>query len=305
MTRRQLGFVFGVLAALSAVWISVRERDSSPEEFLDLGALIDRSVSQFRISQPDSSTARFQLIDGHWTVNGYPAEDSLVENLLAQLDTLPQARLVARSPATHERLGVAVETALRVEIGPTAKSDALFLLLGNSGPEGRFVRLSDRPEVFVISEAAGEELLREAFLWRNPTIVTVDTASLSRIVIHRGSSPPFAMDRDELGAWLVDGIRADTTVMSTFFEMLADFRATGFPADSFVYAVDFDRPDAILDLHLGATLTDVPTVSLLFASVPTRNEVLVRRADNPIVYAVDSWRANFLTAGRTRFLSPD
>ena len=299
-----MGFVFGVLAALSAVWISVRERDSSPEEFLDLGAMIERNVSQFRISQPDSSTARFQLIDGHWTVNGYPAEDSLVESLLAQLDTLPQARLVARSPATHERLGVAAETALRVEIGPTAKSNAVFLL-GNSGPEGLFVRLPDRPEVFVVSEAAVQELLREEFLWRNPTIVSVDTASLSRIVIHRGSSPPFAMDRDEQGAWLVDGIRADTSAMSTFLEILADFQATGFPADSFVYAVDFDRPDAILDLHLGATLTDVPSVSLLFASVPTRNEVLVRRADNPVVYAVDSRRANFLTAGRSRFLSPD
>jgi len=266
--------------------------------------MIERNVSEFRITHPDTPDLRFQLIEGHWTVNGYPAEGSLVESLLAQLDTLPQARLVARSPATHERLGVAVETALRIEIGPTAKSDAVFLL-GNSGPEGQFVRLPDRPEVYVVSEAAVQDLLRGEFLWRDPTIVSLDTASVSRIVIHRGSSLPFSIIQDELGVWLVDGIRADTTAMSTFFEMLADFRATGFPTDSFVYAVDFDRPDAILDLHLDATLTDVPTVSLLFASVPTRSEVLVRRADNPIVYAVDSRRANFLIAGRTRFLNPD
>jgi hypothetical protein len=66
--------------------------------------------------------------------------------------------------------------------------------------------------------------------------------------------------------------------------------------------VDFDQPNAILDLYLGVDLTGAPTVSLLFASIPDRTDVLVRRADNPIVYAVDARRANLLTAGRTRLI---
>lgn len=301
MTRRQLGTVFGVLAALSAVWLSIRDQGSSSEKSLDLGAMIERNVSELLITPPDTSAVRFQLIAGHWTVNGYPAKDSLVESLLARLDTLPQARLVARSPATHERLGVTVETAVRIEIGPTANPGTVFLL-GNSGPEGQFVRLPDRPEVFVVPEAAIRDIKREAFRWRDLTIVAVDTASVSRIEVHHGSDLPYTVSRGELGGWLMDGMPADTTVMRAFLETVADLQATGFPADSFVYAVDFDQPSAILNLYFGVDLTDVPTVSLLFASIPTRSDVLVRRADDPIVYAIDSRRANLLTSGRTRIL---
>jgi len=301
VTLRQLGAVFGILAALAAVWLSVRSKDSSTEPSLDLGALIQLDVDEIRISPPDTSTVQLRLTSGRWTVNGYPAQDSLVRALLGKLDTLPQAHLIARSPATHERLEVTPETATRVEVGSTTGSAVVFLL-GGTGPEGRFVRDPEKTEVFVIPEAAVQDLDREEFRWRDPTIVAVDTASLSRIVVRRGSDQPFALRRNEVGNWHVDGVPADTTAMRIFLETVANMQAIGFPADSFVFAVDFDQPDAILDLYLGSDLTDAPTVSLLFASVPTRTDVLVRRADNPIVYAVDSRRANLLTAGRSRLL---
>ena len=301
MTRRQLGFVFGILVALSAAWLTVRDRASSSGESLDLGAMVGRNVSQLRITLPDTSVIRLQLVAEHWTVNGYPARDSLVDDLLAQLDTLPEARLIARSPTTHKRLGVAAETAIRVELGPAASPDAV-LLLGSLGPEGRFVRLPDQPEVFVVPEAAIQDLNRPEFRWRDPTIVAVDTASLNRIVIRRGSSRSVSVSRDETGAWLVDGTAADTMVMRVLLESVADLRTTGFPADSFVFAVDFDQPSAILDLYVGPDRPDIPPISLLFASIPTRDDVLVRRADNPIVYAIDSRRANLLTSGRSRLI---
>ncbi len=304
MTRRQLGVVFGLLAALVGVWLSVQARSPSSENRgtgLDLGAMIDRDVSRVSITPPDTSAIRLQLVDGRWTVNGYPAQDSLVEVLLTRLDTVPPARLVARSPVNHERLGVDAETARRIEIGLAGRPDAVFLL-GGSGPEGRFIRLPDHPEVYVVPAVAVLDLDRNEFRWRDPTVVTVDTASLSRLVVHRGPDPSVEVIRDSLGVWQVDGTPADTAVMRTLLATVADLQATGFPADSFVYAVDFDRPDAILDLHLGTNPTDAPYVSLLFASVATRSDVLVRRANDPIVYAIDSRRANLLTAGRTRLL---
>ncbi len=304
MTRRQLGVVFGLLAALFVVWLSVQARDPTsgePGNSLDLGATIDRDVSRLSIMPPDTAAIHLQLVDGRWTVNGYPAQDSLVEVLLARLDTMPPARLVARSSVNHERLGVDAATARRIEIGPTGRPDAVFLL-GGSGPEGRFVRLPDHPEVYVVPAVAVLDLDRNEFRWRDPTVVSVDTASLSRLVMHRGSDPAVEVIRDSMGVWQVDGTPADTVLMRTLLETLADLQATGFPADSFVYAVDFDRPDAILDLHLGTEPSGAPYVSLLFASVATRSEVLVRRADDPIVYAIDFRRANLLTAGRARLL---
>ncbi len=302
MTRRQLVLVFGILAALSAVWISMRDRESPVAESLDLGAMIERDVSAIRIKPADTSAIRLQLVKDRWTVNGYPANDSLVESLLGQLDTLPPARIIARNSATHGRLGVDAATAIRVEFGPEASPGAVFLL-GGSGPEGRFIRLPDQSEVFVVPGTALQDLDLEEYRWRDRTIVTVDTAALSRFVIRRGSNLPVTATRDGTQRWFVDGTPIDTTVMRLWLETVADLQAIGFPADSFVYAVDFDRPDAVLDLYVGVDPADTPSASLLFASIPTRVDVLVRRANDPIVYAIDARRANLLTASRNRFIN--
>jgi len=301
VTRRQLGFVFGVLAALTGAWFALRGDGSGPAgATLDIAAMVGPDVSQIRILKPDSAVIHLGIDDDRWMVNGYPAEDSLLEAMLTRMAAVAPARVIARNPSNHGRLGVASDSAPRVEIGP-AGDPALVFLLGGAGPEGRFVRLPDRPEVYVVEPAAVRDLDRDQVQWRDPTIASVDTASLHRIVIRRGTDPIFDLRRDETGSWQVAGVPADTVLVRVFLETMADLKAAGFPADSFVFAVDFDRPDAILDLYSGALPTDPPSLSLLFATAATRTEVLVRRADDPIAYAIDPATANFLVSGRSRW----
>lgn len=303
VTRRQLGFVFGVLAALFAAWFAVRGSgvgSGRTDAGLDVAAAVGSGVSQVRLSDPDSTVILLELIADSWMVNGYPAMDSLLQVMLTRMATLRPARVVARNPANHDRLGVTSDSARRVEIGP-ANDPVLVFLLGGTGPEGRFIRLPDRPEVYVVDGAALRDLDRREAQWRDPTITSVDTASLRRIAIKRGTDAFFDLGRDEEGFWTIAGAPADTAMVRVFLETVADLRAAGFPADSFVFAVDFDRPDAILNLYSGTGSTDPPSWSLLFASVATRSEVLVRRADDPIAYAIDAPTANFLTAGASRW----
>ena len=82
------------------------------------------------------------------------------------------------------------------------------------------------------------------------------------------------MSRDATGGWTTGGSAVDTTRIRVFLETVVGLEANGFPADSFVFAVDFDRPQATLDLYAGGGPTDPPTVSLWFASIPERSEVL-------------------------------
>ena len=268
---------------------------------LDIGDRVSLDVSYVSIEPPDDGTILLQKRETGWIVDGYPAEDSIVSVMLGWLDTLPPARLVARSPSSHDRLGVADSVASRIEFG-TAEGPQIVFLMGGSGPEGRFIRVPDQPEVYVVPDSAVIDLNRAGLEWRDLTIAVVDTAALTRIAIRRGGAEFVEVIRGSSEGWTVNGSAVDTTRIRVFLETVVELTANGFPADSFVFAVDFDRPQATLDLYLGSLPTDPPSVSLWFASIPERREVLVRRADEATAYALEPIVANLLTAGSSRWL---
>lgn len=301
MSGRQLGWIFGALAVLLSGWLVLRDRGETSPEGLDLGARIGSDVTYVRIDPPGGEPIELEHRGAGWTVDGYPALDSLVATTLAGLDTLAPGRLIARRAASHERLDLTASRAHRVRVGPAGAPQADFLV-GGSGTDGRFVRLSDEEAAYVLPSDVMDPLVGPETTWRDFTIVRVDTASLRRIVIRRGGgtaaeivragSPATPAGGD---AWSVDGAAADTAAMRVYLDVLAELRATGFPADSFAYAADFENPLASVDLYTGGTTFTGPDVSLLFSTGLDHPDVLVRRADDPIVYALDRRLANLLT----------
>lgn len=275
------------------------EEDASADE-LDLGARIGPDVSYIRLDRPGGGLLELNHRDEGWTVNGYPASDSLATATVAGLDTLPPGRLISRSATNHERLGLSSGEAVRVRVGPAGEPVADFLV-GGSGTDGRFVRLPGEERSYVFPAPIVGPLTRGEAEWRDYTIVEVDTASLRRIDIRRRGGPGAELARAG-SSWTVDGTPADSSVVQAYLRILAGLESTGFPADSFVYAADFENPVAEVRLYAAAgenevtTVTGVPDVSLLFSESPGHPDVLVRRADDPIVYAIDRQRANALTS---------
>lgn len=309
MTGRQLGWIFGILVLLLATWLLLRSRgDAGPADGLDLAAHIESDVSYIRIEPPDGAALELERRDSGWEVDGYPAVDSLAAATVAGLDTLPVGRLIARSAMSHERLDLTSEAAVRVHVGPPGRPDAEFLV-GGTGRDGRFVRLPAEDAAYVFPDTILAPLVEDERTWRDFTIARVDTATLRHIVIRRNGEPAVELSR-AAGAgdrWAVNGLPADTAAMRVYMETLARLRATGFPADSFVYAADFEDPLAAVDLYEDDSALRgpgrVPDVSLLFSTGLDHPDVLVRRADSPIVYALDRSRANLLTSPAQRLLA--
>ena len=302
MSGRQLAAILGVLALMLAGWLALRDRDDAGRDGLDLGARIGADVTYVRIDAPGGTTIELERRGDGWTVNGYPAVDSLVEATLGALDTLPPGRLIARRAASHERLGLTPDAAHRVRVGPVGRPAAEFLV-GGSGTDGRFVRLPDEEPSYVLPAEVMEPLVDGEAAWRDFTIARVDTAALRRIVIRRGGETAAELTRELAGGdgrgatpWRVNGVPADTARMRLYLDALAELRATGFPADSFVYAADFENPAAAVDLYTGGTALTGPDLSLLLSTGLDHPDVLVRRADDPIVYALDPRLANLLAA---------
>lgn len=311
MTGRQLGWIFGSLALLLAVWFVVRGRASGGDlaDGLDLGALIGDEVAYVHIDPPGAEPIELERRGDGWTVNGYPALDSLVDATFARLDTLAPGRLIARNPASHERMALTEETAVRVRVGPAGRPDADFLV-GGSGLDGRFVRLPDSDPAYVLPRVVMDPLAAPERSWRDFTILRADTAALRRIVVRRADGGAAELTRMEgdVAGWTVsgaatDGAATDTAVMRVYLETLADLQGTGFPADSFVYAADFENPLAVVELYSGEDDGQVPDTALLFSAGLDHPHVLVRRADDPIVYTLERPVANLLTASAGRLRS--
>lgn len=307
MTGRQLGGIFGMLALLLVAWFFVRGRDGGdPADGLDLGSRVGGDVAYVHIDPPDADPIELERRTDGWTVNGYPARDSLVEATLARLDTLPAGRLIARNPASHGRMGLTSEAAVRVRVGAAGDPEADFLV-GEAGIDGRFVRLPDAEPSYVLPRAAMDPLAAPERSWRDFTVIRADTAALRRIVIRRGDEITAELSRAGGGGdgWSVvgaatNGAVADTAIMRVYLETLADLQATGFPADSFVYAADFENPMAVIELYTGEDGVAGPDTALLFSTGLDHPDVFVRRADDPIVYAIERQVANLLTSNAER-----
>lgn len=334
MSARQLLAIFGVLAALLAAWLLTRDgggdgEDGATGDGLDIAALLGRppDISGLRIDRADGDTLRIERRGAGWNVNGYPADDSLVDATLKALAALPPLRLIARSAASHDRMGLSADSAARVRFaGPSVGAEA-EILVGGAGRDGRFVRRPNADAAYVGPSAALDPLAGDEADWRDFRIARVDTATLRRIVVRRGGRVATVLEREisveppiveggpplvRAGPWAVAGVAADTAVMRLFIGALGDLEATGFPADSFVAAADFERPEAAVELYgagdggggggNGGGDGRAPDVTLLFSTGLDHPDVLVRREDSPIVYAIDRARANLLTTTPGRLL---
>lgn len=314
MSRGQLKVIFLTLGVLLIVYAGVRlmggnERRSGPRGH-DIGDSVEADVGQIRISGGKTDVPLELLLtrDG-WTVNGYPADEAQILDLIAGLDTARTSRLVARSPSNHASLGVAEEAARLIEIGPGA-DPVMSFYLGTRGAGGRYVRFVGENETYFVPGEVMDMLDRGLSDWRDRNLAAVDTATVTRIrVWRRDEGRETALTRPSGGpaasGWSEEGIDADLATVQALLESVVDLQADGFPSDSVAFAADFANPAAVLELYVMEGMADAPELSLLFLTAPDAPDFLVRRADNPLAYRLSADRVAALLPARAQLFPDD
>lgn len=309
MNSRRLKVIFSALVALvvayALVWLFSRDGRRAGGAG-DIVAAVADGYGVVRIIRPQTAdSVQLEERDGAWTVNGYPADTSLVRQLAEGLDTARVGRLVARNAANHGRLGISEELAWRIEIGP-ADDPAVTFMLGRGGPDGRYARFPPSDEVYAVPAASVGLLTRSVEGWRDRIVVAVDTSAIRRIAVRRNDQPdPILLTRslgDSGAFWSVDGTVADTAAVQALLRESANLTATGFPSDSVVFAIDFGSPGAVLEMFDSDRPDSTPTLSLLFLAAPDSPDLLVRRADVPLVYWISAAQASRLLPLRQTLL---
>ena len=296
MTPKLLARLAMVLGALLLLWgaASLARRGSSGPSESDrfaIPAVARNSADSVIITRPADTTRLVRRDSATWMVNGHPASQTAIEELLTALaDTARRTELVAGRTASHSALGVDSTKGARVRImrGDSTVAD---LVQGNRGPslDGGYFRTAGDSAVYLVGGNLAQVLERSQDEWRDRRIAGVAPDSVARIEISRGKRS-YAARRDGSGWVLGSGGPADSTAVAALLADYGQVEAAGFATKAQADSARFVRPDRRAAL-LRADGT--PLVTLAFDS--TANGFWLRAGEDSTVYRVDTWFADRLT----------
>ena len=281
------------LAVLVVVWgtFGLLNRSGGDElGALDLPQLNAADVDAIVIARP-ADTVRLERQDGaEWTVNGYRARTESVEEWFTALGDAAQSEQVARSAASHERLGVDAAAGQTVRF--VRGADALVdIVVGKSGrvANSGYVRLAGEVAVYRVRGAISRLAGRRVDDWRDRRIATVDIDSVARVeVVRYGTS--YTLARADSASWTIDGAPADSAAAWRVVGAIRDLQASGFPSPEQLDSVGFDEPYRRLRAVSAGGRT---LLALLFDS--TSAGTWTREEAGGPVYRLDRWRIDGLT----------
>lgn len=293
MKRKHLYVILAILAVGLLLYAPslVRGPDGgpapAPDDLFALEGLEADAATEVRIVEAAGDTVTLQRTARGWRVNGHEADSAKVLDLLAALDTMTAAEVVARNPENHARLQVTAETGRTVELR-TASGERFAFLVGSRelGTGGYHVRRLGEDRVWLLRGPVGGYTGRRPENWRERVVARVDTGRVREILLRR-DEVEVVLRRDESGWTLGDDTPADSAATGALLRQLPELLSAGFPPDSVAAEADFGEPDAVLSVFseddgdvTGRTLV----LSLRFLRGEDDRRWLAKRADEPEVY---------------------
>jgi hypothetical protein len=224
---------------------------------------------------------------GHWTVNGFAAETSEVNQLFGAVSDSATPELMAQDPSSFARMGVDSTAGRVVRLAGAGKTLAtLFVGEHSPAPDGFYLRLPGDRHVYLWHGRLAELVTRPVESWRDHTIAAVPPDSIAEIAIRRGHAQ--LLLRRQGNKWTLAGAPVDSAAAARLVEGLRSIRATEFSTPRQVDSLRAARPSRSLVVR-GPERREL--LALGFDSVA--GGFWVRRAH--AVYRMDSWHVDQLT----------
>jgi hypothetical protein len=295
VTPRQLLHIAIALVAALFLWGLVTifggGSDTIEEQEL-LPALSADGVDVVEIVGGEEAVRLTRAADGEWSVNEHPASPVALDELFQAASEPMRGSLVARSVASHERLGV--DSARGKRLRALRGRDTLVdLVVGNQGRQFRtvYVRRGGDADVYQVRGGLGALVGRTVTDWRDKRIVVLTPEQIARVTVERGSGR-YTLARADGGWGFADGAAADSTAVEELLRQFSDISAQGsaFATPAQADSADFGRPDRSLTLlgEGGDTLA-----ALVFDS--TEAGYWVRRSEGGPVYRLYAWKVDDIT----------
>ena len=292
MSERTLKQIFGALGILVILWLGSvllsGRPGGGPAPGGGIASLLEgldeTTVAAVRIVGPNQTMA-LQRTGAAWTVNGNLADSVTVTRFWNALEGAEVGGVVANNPSNHERMGLSADSAWTVDF-TLADGGTASVLVGKTGPifPSGYVRLPDQDAVVVVSGDFRAAAILTISQWRDKTILAVDTAAVTRVVLETSEGIHVAERADS--TWSVDGEPADLNTMRAILDELADLRALGFVEDGEAFE---ENPRRVIALGAGAD-----TLGIVLITGEAGNPH-ARTPGSATVFEIPTFRANRIT----------
>jgi hypothetical protein len=301
MSAKQLQAIAIAVAVLLILWgaseLWTRRPDAtaaSPR----LPALSAREVDTVVITQKADTVLLAKQSDSAWTVNGYPASQTSIDEFFQALRDSVRPDLVAQSPSSFARMEVDSAAARLVRVTGGGKTLAQVFVGGpRPGSDVAYVRLPGDVRVYQWPGRLPTVVGRPADDWRDRRISAVVPDSIAAVEIQRAGKR-FTLRKRGTAWMLSSGAPADSAAVARFLEHFRSVSATGFATARQADSLRFARPARRVALR-GAGARAL--LALTFDS--TASGYWVRTSEGGTVYRLDSWHVDQLTPAADVLLS--
>jgi Domain of unknown function (DUF4340) len=287
---KRLGLALGVLLLLwGGVELFRKDIGNGVTEF-SIPAVKRQEIDSIVIRRPLGDITLVKQHDSIWSVNGFRASPSAVNEVFEAIAEPLRAELVAETRGTHARFSIDSAQARRLQLYRGADV-AVDLLVGKRGRDFQavYLRRPNEDEVYSARTKLVTFADRPVTDWRDKQIANVPADSISAIDVIRGVSG-YTLTRADSGQWKVDGSPADSGEVARLLSQFQDLNATGFPTDVQMDSVDFENAERRVLLK---TVAARDLAELVFDS--TTFGFWVKRTGDSTVYRLERYKVDQLT----------
>jgi hypothetical protein len=293
MSAKQLQAIATAVAVLLLLWGASELWTRRPDAIAAnprLPALSASDVDTVVITRKADTVLLVKQSAGAWTVNGYPASQTEIDDFFRAFRDSVRPGLVAQSPSSFARMGVDSAAARLVRVVGRGKTLAQ-IFVGGPGPgsDVAYVRLPGDVRIYQWPGRLPTVVGRPADDWRDRQIGAVVLDSIATVEIQRAGKRYTVRKRGT--AWAFSsGAPADSAAVARFLEPFRSVSATGFATARQADSLRFARPARRVVLRdAGARAL----LALTFDS--TASGYWVRTSEGGTVYHLDSWHVDQLT----------
>lgn len=232
----------------------------------------------------------------------FPADGEKLMPFLEKFEGVESNRLVTRTEASHNRLGVGAdefERRVTLEFADGSESD---LFIGTSAGAGAtHVRLAEQPEVFLTAALSSFDANVQASGWIDPLYFTVPTTATTALTLENANGT-FEFEKDG-ESWTLTDLAEDETFnessLTSLLNQASSVQMTA-PLDTEAEAsYGLREPQAVVTLE-----TDDQTYTLTIgAQDETTNDFFVSSSESPYYVRVAEFTGNnFVDKTRDDFL---
>jgi hypothetical protein len=294
-STRRLLTVFLSLLVVTIVWNGLERRGTTSRERTFEKVDIER-ITQIEVSGKGTGVTLSRQ-GGIWMVTEpveYPANETLVEDMLTQVDELAVTNLVSTSPANHDLYEVGPDTGVLVRLlgGRDGQRRLAEFYIGKMTSDfgHTYIRRFAEDEVFMASGLLQGYFNKTVSGWRDKTILSLEIENIEQVelsssenswlVARRGVYPETAD-----APWVIrtDGefVPADSTAVITILHRLINLSASDFPSPA--QPLDFNWDDPDYRIMLGLT-GDIPVGINVWLKEGENSRVWVKKDGDETVF---------------------